>query len=337
MSVWHTRGLYCTGRRRLQAGAGGWLGPSVRCRRCCLLTWRSPGRCSLLAHPGPSLGTLGLCDGWLFGSITSDSPFPAPATRGTVGVREREGGEVRGSRSGEVAIGRGDGGVWAGQAGHGGSSRSGAGVGFGLDPPHPRAWRLLPRGTSGLRRAAAQGGAGARGCGLGRGDLPSPPCRQPGPAGHLGPPTLPPPPSSSLPVPAAETLCLLPPGKLASPTLGPGTPSLCGTQGGGGSARRPPARRPRSPRVDPGAPAVPGVLGPQKQAQRRVSLRQTRARLTEPHRAAAPGLLPPTNRRPPAWPRRHLSTSSQARGAQKPGRAAWPGPPQPGCLREYPI
>lgn len=165
-------------------------------------------------------------------------------------------------------------------------------MGFGLDSPH-RAWRLLPRGTSGLRRAAAQGRAGARGCGLGRGDLPSPPCHQPGPAGHLGPPTLPPPPGSSLPLPAAKTLCLLPPGKLASPTLGPGTPSLCGTQGGGGSAHRLPARRPHSPRVDPGAPAVPGVLGPQKQAQQRVSPRQICARLTEPHRAAAPGSFPP--------------------------------------------
>lgn len=44
--------------------------------------------------------------------------------------------------------------------------------------------------------------------------------------------------------------------------------------------------------------------------------------------AAAP--RPPSSPRPAALarPSRHLSTSSGARGAQKPGRAAWPGPPR---------
>lgn len=54
---------------------------------------------------------------WLLGSITSGSPFPAPAMRGRVGVREWKGREVTGARGREVASMAGDGGVRAGQAG----------------------------------------------------------------------------------------------------------------------------------------------------------------------------------------------------------------------------
>lgn len=50
-----------------------------------------------------------------------------------------------------------------------------------------------------------------------------------------------------------------------------------------------------------------------------------------------PGLPPPPHQRPLARPRHHLSTSLLAHGAQKPGRAAWLGPPQPGGLREGPF
>lgn len=94
-----------------------------------------------------------------------------------------------------------------------------------------------------------------------------------------------------------------------------------------------------APRARPG---VPGGLDPQRWAAQNepwgIPLWR-RPRPTPPTWQSPwrPGLPPPPHQRPLAWPRQHLSTSLQARGAQKPGRAAWPGSLQPGGLREDPI
>lgn len=80
-----------------------------------------------------------------------------------------------------------------------------------------------------------------------------------------------------------------------------------------------PLRGRQQPRWSPWADPSPGPSIPAWRSQR------------------PPGLPPPPHQRPLAWPRHHLSTSLLAHGAQKPGRAAWPGPPQPGGLREDPF
>lgn len=56
-----------------------------------------------------------------------------------------------------------------------------------------------------------------------------------------------------------------------------------------------------------------------------------------PAEPVSPDLPPPPHRRPLAQPRHYLSMSLQARGAQKAGPAAWPGPLQPGGLRQDPV
>lgn len=93
-STWNARGaLLHTEDRAASRGAGGGQGLRMWFRRWCLLTWKSPGTCPLSAQAGPSSWSL---QGWPPWSITSESPFPAPAVRGSRGSEsgrgERPGG-----------------------------------------------------------------------------------------------------------------------------------------------------------------------------------------------------------------------------------------------------
>ena len=135
--------LYCTRRTRLQAGSREGAGPENEVQALVSLDLEVPQHVSSLCPGWAFLGDSWSLRGRPLWSITSESPFPAPAVRGRVGVREREGRAVGGSRSRETAMVVGVGRARAGWAGNGSGSHGRAGVGVWLDSPL-RGRRVLP-------------------------------------------------------------------------------------------------------------------------------------------------------------------------------------------------